>query len=161
MKENSGVSSIMAEVVLIAVISAAMSMIAMYVVGSIASPERWVEFEITVENAEPPPADNLKVILYHIGGDDLGIPQSDIDEFQVSVGHLGATTWENIIPWNSWTFSDAAGGFEFGENAVGYVYYQGAGINIGDKVWVNVTDLTTDKLLYRDSSITVENSEAS
>jgi hypothetical protein len=158
MWSEKGISAVIAEIMLMSIIVVAMSMIAMYMVGSVAPPERWVEFEVRIENAEPPPADNLKVVLYHIGGDDLGIPESDADEFRVVVGHLGIDMWENLVPWYSWTFSEPADGFGFGENAVGYVYYEGAGMDIGDKVWMNITDLTTQKLLYRNSSLEVENS---
>jgi hypothetical protein len=158
MWSEKGISAVIAEIMLVSIIVVAMSTVAMYVVGSIPPPERWVEFEVRIENAESPPVDNLRVVLYHIGGDDLGIPKSDTDEFRVVVGHFGENMWENVVPWYSWTFSEPAGGFGFGENAVGYVYYEGAGMNIGDKVQVSITDLTTKKLLYRNPSLKIENS---
>ncbi len=152
MKEEKGVSVIVGEVLLVGIIVAVLSLMAMQIIGSSAPQARTLDLEIIVENAEPTPADNLRVIIYHLGGDALGIPEKDGDEFGVIIGHFGANSWENEVAWNSWTFSEPEDGFEIGENAVGYVSYVGANANIGDTVWVTVVDYKADKIIYHDTT---------
>jgi hypothetical protein len=122
---------------------------------------RDVELEVRLENAwnaEPPSTcDNIKVILFHYGGDDLGIPKGSDEEFRVQGGHIGLSSWDNTIPLDNWSFSEPADGFQLGENAVGYLQYSNANISIGDEIWIAVTDLWSDTLIFRET-LTVENS---
>lgn len=149
MKGSRGVSVLIGEVMLIAIIIGALTMLAIRVIGSVGPPPRYLELAVVVENAEPVPADNLRVILYHLGGDSLDIPRGEDDEFWVAVGRLyPPPVWQAKVPWNSWVFSDPSDGFEVGENAVGYVYYSGASVNIGDRIWVDVFDLDAEKLIF-------------
>jgi len=160
--DQRGVSEIVGEVLMIAIIAIAMSSIAYVVVSRAVTPERYTDLMVRLENASPLPTESIttksiKVVLFHIGGDKLGIPQRADDEFRVVGSHIGENSWENIVAWDNWTFSDPANGFELGEIAVGILRHDDATIRIGDKVRISVHDLYSDKTI-RDFTYTVENS---
>lgn len=158
-----GVSPIVGEVLMIAVVMIAMSAIAWAVISGGGKPERQTELLVRLENASPPDPDkdstfdNIRVILYHVGGDSIGIPKKDVDEFCVFGLHIGENTWENTVPWDNWVFSDEANGFQLGENVVGYLRHDDATISIGDKIKITVLDLYSGKPIYARTK-TVENS---
>lgn len=155
--EQRGISPIVGEIMMIAIITVAMSTIAYFVLAGVLPPERFARLDVRVENASTPPTQSLRVVLFHVGGDPLGIPARADDEFRVVGGHLGENSWENVVPWDNWSFSDPANGFGFGENAVGYLRHDDATMRIGDKVYIRVNDLYSDKLIYH-RTLTVENS---
>ncbi|MDI6884468.1 MAG: type IV pilin N-terminal domain-containing protein [Hadesarchaea archaeon] len=152
-----GVSPIVGEVLMIAVVVIAMSAIAWTVISSAATPSRYTELRVRLENASSPPTQSIRVVLFHRGGDPLGIPTKADDEFRVFGSHIGENSWENVVAWNSWTFSAPANGFELGENAVGTLRHDNATIRIGDKVGITIMDLYSDKIIY-DRTLAVEDS---
>lgn len=153
----------MAEVMLVALIMMAMSVIAYGVINTIVAPARYAEFQVRLENGAPPnPSqgntfNTVKVVIYHMGGDIIGIPDRDDDEFRVVGSHFGENSWENTVAWDNWEFSAPLGGFEFGENVVGYLVHDDARTKIGDKVRIIITDLYADKIAYM-QNLTVKNS---
>jgi len=151
-----GVSPIVGELLLVGIIITAMGIIAAVVLVT-GTRERFVDLEVRLENAAPPPADNVRVILRNLGGDSLGIPDGPDDEFRVVGSDLFGEGWENQVAWNSWTFSDPADGFGFGENAVGILRADDASILIGDEIRITVKDIYSDKLIFSEP-VTVENS---
>lgn len=152
-----GISPIVGEIILIAVVMAAMSTIAYVVLSGAATPKRHPKLEVRLENAGEPQCQSIKVVLFHVGGDALGIPTGAYREFSVSGFHLGENQWENTVPWDNWVFSSAAQGFQLGENAVGFLIHEDATIDIGDEVGITVLDLVSGDLVY-DRTLEVENS---
>lgn len=159
-----GVSPIVAEMLLIAVVTMAMAVIAAVVISGVATRERLLELRVRLENASPPDPDgdntfdSFKVVLFHIEGDALGIPRRADDEFRVGGYKIGENTWENTVPWDNWVFSSEANGFQHGENAVGYFRHDRARIHIEDAIKIVVTDLKSNQIIYL-QSVTVENSD--
>jgi arylsulfatase A-like enzyme len=163
---KTGVSPIIAEIMLIGMIAVMMSAIVAVVI--VLPPRtRHAELEIRLENGLPPNPleentfDTIRVIIRHEGGDPLGIPQKADDEFLVRGSHLRGE-WDNEVPWDNWEFWDPefsgpADAFEFGVYAVGYLRHDDAEIRIGDKVQITVVDLRTNEMIFRDS-LPVENS---
>ncbi|MFN4133410.1 MAG: type IV pilin N-terminal domain-containing protein [Candidatus Hadarchaeales archaeon] len=157
MIDEKGISEIVGEILLIGIIAAAMTMIAVHVSGTAVSPYRSADFAVWVENARPTPTDNIRVIIYHLGGDALGIPSGPESEFYILATFSGRTFWENKAPWNGLIFSDIRGGFEFGENVVATIRHDDARLNIGDKITITVYDYYSKRILYREPKA-VENS---
>jgi hypothetical protein len=156
--DEKAVSPIVAEVMLIAIITVAMSAIAMAVLSQVVPRVRHAEIQVRLENANPTPTDTIRVILYHVGGDALGIPQGPEDEFRVIGRYLGVDMWENVVPWDNWWFSDEADGFEFGENAIGYLRHDDASVYVDNtKINIVMMDLYTDEWIF-DGTLVVENS---
>ncbi len=155
--DERGVSAIVGEVMLIGIITVAMMMIAGAVISSVTPQERFYDLIIRLENGSDPPTNLIKVILYHMGGDTIGIPLGPDKEFKVVGFKSGATTWENEVPWDNWVFSDTSEGFGIGENAVGYLYYEAANENIGNKIVITIFDYYSDKVSVRES-VEIENS---
>jgi hypothetical protein len=147
---------------LIAIAALAVSVIAMVIIPTIAPPPRRPELRVTLENGSPPDPtfDTLRVILEHRGGDPLGIPDEAGDEFSVRGGqyHFVENPWENEVAWDSWVFSDEAGGLEFGENAVGILRHDDAALSIGSEVEIVIIDLRTGERIFLPTSLEVENS---
>jgi len=154
--EQRGVSPIVGELLLVGIMVVAMGIIAAVVLVT-GTQERFVDLEVRLENAASPPTDAIRVVLEHRGGDSLGIPDGPDDEFRVVGSSLLGEGWDNQVAWDSWTFSDPANGFGFGENAVGILRYDGAGILIGDELRITVKDIYSDKLIFSEP-VTVENS---
>lgn len=155
--KQQGVSPIVGEIIMIAVVAMAMSVIAYAVISASVTPPRDVELDVRLENAGEPQANSIKIVLVHMGGDALGIPRGAEDEFRVFVSHSGENSWENIVPWDNWVFSDAANGFQLGENAVGYITHPNATIDIGDKVGITIVDLVSKEWIY-DRTLEVKDS---
>lgn len=155
--EQRGVSPIIGEVIMIAVILMAMSTIAYVVLSGVATPVRYPKLDVRLENAGEPPCQSIKVVVFHIGGDALGIPMREGDEFSVIGFQLGENSWENTVPWDNWVFSDAARGFQLGENAVGYLRHGDASIDIGDEVGITIVDMVSNELIL-DRTLEVKNS---
>jgi len=158
-----GISTVVGEVLLIAIAGMAMSAVALVVISGVPPPVRHPTLEVRLENADKAPDfDNIAVVIYHMGGDTLGIPNGPDDEFRVQGGYIGTglnpNTWDNIVSWDSWVFENSAKGFQTGEFAVGLLKYNNANANIGDKLWIAITDLPSGTLIFRDSNITLENS---
>lgn len=152
-----GISTVIGEVMLIAVATLAMSVVAYAVLSSAVTNTRDVELSVRLFNADLAPTfDNVFVVLYHMGGDELGIPTGPDREFTVIGSYTGEFSWENTVPWDHWLFSDYIGGFGFGENAVGLLRDDDAAIQIGDKIRITVTDIYADKIIFREQ-VVVEN----
>ncbi|MEM3402063.1 MAG: type IV pilin [Candidatus Hadarchaeales archaeon] len=157
MIDERGISEVVGEILLIGIIAAAMAMIAVHVSSTAVSPYRSVDFLVWVENARPTPTDNIRVILYHLGGDTLGIPTGPESEFSIIATYTGRISWENKAPWNGLIFSDVSKGFGIGENVIATIRHNDAKLKIGDKVVITIYDYYAQRILYRDQ-ITVENS---
>ena len=82
-----GITPIVGEILMIAIIVVAMGIIAAFVIRE-DTPDRFYDLEVRLENAAPPGPDNtfdsVRVILRHRGGDPLGIPKGPDDEFRVT-----------------------------------------------------------------------------
>ncbi|MEW6222755.1 MAG: type IV pilin [Candidatus Hadarchaeota archaeon] len=152
-----GISEVVGEIILIAVIIAAMTMLAVLVLVQPTTPYRLAEIEVRLENAGPLPANNIKITLFHRGGDVLGIPTGSNSEFLVR-GYDPNGAWENFVPWDSWVFSSPTGGFQAGENAVGSIRHSGARVNLGDKVRITITDIYSGGTLLYSRLSALENS---
>jgi hypothetical protein len=175
-REERGISSIVAEVMLIGITSAAMAMVAAVLISSSSTPERFVDLEIRLENFNPdgePPTNTVKVIIAHMGGDSIPLPTGPGDEFNL-IGfssrelannqqswqdNQSKTTWENDVAWDNWSFSsgDSEDGFELGETIEGYLMDDSASVEIGDQIRISVYDTYAKKYAFREI-ITVENS---
>ncbi|MEW6592700.1 MAG: type IV pilin [Candidatus Hadarchaeota archaeon] len=146
--DERGVSEIVGELLLIAVITAALAMFAAVVLVKSTTPYRLAEIEVRLENAGPLPTDRMRIVMFHKGGDALGIPTGPNTEFSVR-GYDPDGGWENIVAWNSWVFSNSSDGFQTGENAVGSLRHINARVNLGDKVRIVMNDIYAgDTLMY-------------
>jgi flagellin-like protein len=152
-----GVSPVVGEILLIAIIISVMTTVAFAFISSPGPPARSAEIQVRLENAGAPPTDIIRVILEHRGGDAIGIPTGADDEFRVIGGYFAENPWDNVVPWDNWEFSGPDGGFELGENAVGYLRHDDAVIGIGDRIWITINDLYAEKLIFHET-LSVENS---
>lgn len=145
-----GVSTIVGEVLIIALMVVALTTVAASIISQSPPRQRYATLEVEVfENTTDSKIANL--VIYHRGGATL----TDLSKYITVIGgETGVNWWENYAYGYSKLDKLA-----FGENMTCRLRYAGVNINIqaGDGFWVRVLDSYSDNpLLFDDMNLTVK-----
>ena len=146
MTDRRGLSPLVGEVLLLAIIIAIMGVLAAYVIGSKPQKVYYVTLDVDVYDNTSDENKTVKIAIKHQGGDTIKNPETELTVY----GGEQDTYMENQA--FNLTFSNP-GEFRAGDNAYCYVRWSTADVRAGDRYVVKILCHETNQILLQKSVI--------